>query len=97
MRFSVRLLLVVLTCLVPVILLEVWTEYSHWSERRMQRGELVMQQAQLLGGDIGSIVESGRTLLIPAPTEAYPCTQSRSPMDVMVQGRSRSLFQASQQ
>jgi hypothetical protein len=35
--------------------------------------------------------------LIPAPTDAHPWTQSRSPMDMMVQGWSMSLFQASQQ
>src|SRR5689334_855219 len=63
MRFSTRLLLVVLTCLVPVIVLEVWSEYTHWAERRAQLGDLSIQQAQLLNGDIGSITDGGRTLL----------------------------------
>ena len=57
MRFSTRLLLVVLTCLVPVIVLEVWSEYTHWAERRAQLGDLSIQQAQLLNGDIGSITD----------------------------------------
>jgi signal transduction histidine kinase/ActR/RegA family two-component response regulator len=62
-RFSTRLLLIVLTCLVPVIVLGAWTDYSHWAERRAQFGDLALQQAQLLNGDISSITESGRTLL----------------------------------
>jgi hypothetical protein len=35
--------------------------------------------------------------LIPNPTDQNPCAQSRSPMDMMVQGCSTSLFQAWQQ
>src|SRR5271166_3006012 len=63
MRLSTRLLLVVLTCLLPVIVLGVWVEYSHWVERRAQLGGLSLQQAQLLNGDIDSIAEGARTLL----------------------------------
>jgi signal transduction histidine kinase/CheY-like chemotaxis protein len=63
MRLSTRLLLVVLTCLLPVILLGVWVEYSHWHERRAQLGDLALQQAQLLNGDVYSIAEGARTLL----------------------------------
>ena len=33
-RLSTRLLLIVLTCLVPVIVLAVWVEYGQWAERR---------------------------------------------------------------
>ncbi len=62
-RFSTRLLLIVLTCLLPVIVLGGWNEYSHWAERRTQLSDLALQQTQLLNGDIGSITESGRTLL----------------------------------
>src|SRR5689334_11568887 len=63
MRFSTRLMLVVLTCLVPVIVLEAWSEYTHWVQRRAQLADLSVQQAQLLNGDIGSITAGGRTLL----------------------------------
>ncbi len=63
MKLSTRLLLVVLTCLLPVILLGVWIEYSHWQERRAQLGDLALQQAQLLNGDLASIAEGARTLL----------------------------------
>ncbi|HME20667.1 MAG TPA: response regulator [Acetobacteraceae bacterium] len=63
MRLSTRLLLVVLTCLLPVILLGIWVEYSHWEERRAQLGDLSLQQAQLLNGDIDSITDGARTLL----------------------------------
>ncbi|HEY7580303.1 MAG TPA: histidine kinase dimerization/phospho-acceptor domain-containing protein, partial [Acetobacteraceae bacterium] len=62
-RFSTRLLLVVLTCLLPVIVLVAWSEYNHWVERRAQFGDLALQQAQMLNGDIGSIMDGGRTLL----------------------------------
>jgi hypothetical protein len=37
------------------------------------------------------------TWLIPTPSDQNPCAQSRSPMDMMVQGCSTSLFQAWQQ
>jgi signal transduction histidine kinase/CheY-like chemotaxis protein len=63
MRLSTRLLLVMLTCLLPVIALGAWVEYSHWQERRVQLGDLSLQQAQLLNGDIDSITEGARTLL----------------------------------
>src|ERR1051325_1577818 len=63
MRFSTRLMFVVLSCLMPVIILEAWSEYTHWAERRDQLGDLSVQQAQLLSGDIGSITDGGRTLL----------------------------------
>ena len=52
-----------LTCLLPVILLGIWVEYSHWAERRAQLGDLSLQQAQLLNGDVDSIAEGARTLL----------------------------------
>ena len=63
MRLSTRLLLVVLTCLLPVMLLGAWVEYSHWMERRAQFGDLSLQQAQLLNGDVDSVAEGARTLL----------------------------------
>jgi signal transduction histidine kinase/CheY-like chemotaxis protein len=53
----------VLTCLLPVILLGIYVEYSDWAERRAQLGDLSLQQAQLLNGDIDSIAEGARTLL----------------------------------
>jgi signal transduction histidine kinase/CheY-like chemotaxis protein len=66
MKLSTRLLLVMLTCLLPVIALGAWVEYSHWQERRVQLGDLSLQQAQLLNGDIDSIAEGARTLLSTA-------------------------------
>jgi len=66
MRLSTRLLLIVLTCLVPVIALMVWVEYSHWSERRAQLGDLALQQAELLNGDVDSIADGARILLSTA-------------------------------
>jgi signal transduction histidine kinase/CheY-like chemotaxis protein len=66
MRLSTRLLLIVLTCLLPIMLLGAWVEYSHWVERRAQLGDLALQQAQLLNGDVGSIAEGARALLSAA-------------------------------
>jgi signal transduction histidine kinase/ActR/RegA family two-component response regulator len=63
MRLSTRLSLIVLTCLLPVIALVVWVEYSHWSERRAQLGDLALQQALLLNGDLDSIVQGARAFL----------------------------------
>jgi hypothetical protein len=39
----------------------------------------------------------GHRQLIPSPIDQNSWAQSRKPMDMMVQGRSLSLFQASQQ
>jgi signal transduction histidine kinase/CheY-like chemotaxis protein len=66
MRLSNRLLLIVLTCLVPIMALVVWVEYSHWAERRAQLGDLAQQQAELLNGDIASIADGARVLLSTA-------------------------------
>ena len=66
MRLSTRLLLIVLTCLVPIMALVVWVEYSHWAERRAQLGDLAQQQGELLNGDISSIADSARVLLSTA-------------------------------
>ncbi len=63
MRLSTRLLLIVLTCLVPIMALVVWVEYSHWAERRAQLGDLAQQQGELLNGDISSIADGTRVLL----------------------------------
>ena len=63
MRLSTRLLLIVLTCLVPIMALAVWVEYSHWAERRAQLGDLAQQQGELLNGDISSIADNARVLL----------------------------------
>ena len=76
MRLSTRLLLVVLTCLLPVIVLGAWVEYRDWQERRAQLGELSLQQAQLLNGDIDSIAEGARTLLAAV---AQRCVTPRRP------------------
>ena len=66
MRLSTRLLLIVLTCLVPIMALVVWVEYSHWAERRAQLGDLAQQQGELLNGDISSIADNARVLLSTA-------------------------------
>jgi hypothetical protein len=66
MRLSTRLLLIVLTCLVPIMALVVWVEFSHWAERRAQLGDLAEQQAELLNGDISSIADGARVLLSTA-------------------------------
>ena len=60
-RLSTRLLLIVLTCLVPIIALAVWVEYGHWAERRAQLGDLALQQAELLNGDVESIADGARS------------------------------------
>jgi signal transduction histidine kinase/CheY-like chemotaxis protein len=96
MRLSTRLLFMVLTCLLPLMLLGVWVEYSHWVERREQLGDLSLQQAQLLNGDVGSIADGVRTLLsavaqlddvrnlTPTCSERLRATQRSLPMYAFV-------------
>ena len=96
MRLSTRLLFIVLTCLLPVMLLGVWVEYSHWAERRAQLGDLALQQAQLLNGDVGSIAEGVRSVLsavaqldevrnvAPACNERLSATQRNLPIYAFV-------------
>src|SRR5262249_47338061 len=58
-----RLILVLLSSLLSPIVLAVWAESGHWEERRAQLGDLALQQAQLLNGDVDSIADGARTLL----------------------------------
>jgi signal transduction histidine kinase/CheY-like chemotaxis protein len=81
-RLSTRLLLIVLTCLVPIIALAVWVEYGHWAERRAQLGDLALQQADLLNGDIESIADGAHVLLstvaeMPEVREPAPACDTR--------------------
>ena len=77
MRLSTRLLLIVLTCLLPIIALGVWAEYSHWAERRAQLGDLALKQAQVLNGDVESIANGARILL--STVAAFPEVRGAGP------------------
>jgi len=63
MRLSTRLLLVIATCLVPTVALQFLSAWSQWSERKAQLDSIVMQQVQLLSGNVESIVQGARILL----------------------------------
>jgi signal transduction histidine kinase/ActR/RegA family two-component response regulator len=66
MRLSTRLVLVIATCLLPTILLQIGMAWHQAQQRRAQLGDLVTQQAQLLAGNVDSIAEGARILLTAA-------------------------------
>ena len=63
MRLSTRLLLIIATCLVPTIAVQVALTWNQWSERKAQLGDLVIQQAQLLAGNVDGVADSAQILL----------------------------------
>jgi signal transduction histidine kinase/CheY-like chemotaxis protein len=63
MRVSTRLLLIIATCLLPTVGLQVAVGWSQWAERKAQLGDLSRQQAQLLAGNVESVAETARVLL----------------------------------
>ncbi len=66
MRLTTRLMLLVLVCLVPTVTLGVFVQIEARAERKAQLGELVLRQAELLNGDILSVAEGARSLLVAA-------------------------------
>jgi len=63
MRITTRLLLIIATCIVPTLALQLVLTWHQWSERKAQLGGLVVQQAQLLAGNVDGVAESARILL----------------------------------
>lgn len=63
MRISTRLLLIVATCLLPIIALSLLISWQQWSDRKSQLGVLAVQQAQLLAGDVHSMARGAQILL----------------------------------
>ena len=63
MRLSTRLLLIIATCMVPTIAVQLVMTWHQWSERKAQLDGLLIQQAQLLAGSVDGIAESARLLL----------------------------------
>ena len=63
MRISTRLLLIIATCLVPTIGLQVAVGWSQWAERKAQLGDMAEHQARLLAGNLAGIAEGARILL----------------------------------
>ena len=66
MRLTTRLLLLVLVCLVPTVTLGIFVQIDERAERKAQLSELVLRQAELLNGDILSISQGARSLLVTA-------------------------------
>ncbi len=63
MRISTRLLLIIAACLLPTILLQLAVSWSQWNDRKAALGDLAVQQARLLAGNVDSIAEGARILL----------------------------------
>jgi signal transduction histidine kinase/ActR/RegA family two-component response regulator len=66
MLLSTRLMLIIATCLLPIIALQIVVSWSQWSERKDQLGDLSVHQAELLAADIASINDGARILLSSA-------------------------------
>jgi signal transduction histidine kinase len=66
LQISTRLLLIIASCLLPAVALYAVLGWSLWAERKAQLGDLVLQQAELLAGDLDSIAEGARILLSAA-------------------------------
>ncbi|HEX4172746.1 MAG TPA: response regulator [Acetobacteraceae bacterium] len=60
--FSVRLLVIVLTCLGPVILVGTWNEYGHWAERRAQLTDLAVGFSEPAAAEIDRSALQGAAL-----------------------------------
>src|SRR3954470_11457151 len=69
MRLSTRLILIIATSLLPILAMQVAIAWSQWSERKAQVGDLTIQQAQLLAGNLDSIAQGAR-ILLGAATES---------------------------
>jgi hypothetical protein len=63
MGLSTRLLLVIATCVVPTVAVQLAVTWNQWSERKAQLDSIVTQQAQLLAGNVESIVQGAKILL----------------------------------
>jgi signal transduction histidine kinase/ActR/RegA family two-component response regulator len=63
MRISTRILLIIATCLLPIIGLQLVVSWNQWAERKAQIDEIAVHQAQLLAGSVDGIAEAARILL----------------------------------
>ncbi|MGA3398034.1 MAG: ATP-binding protein [Acetobacteraceae bacterium] len=64
MRLSIRLLLLILVCLLPVMGAQVYSQVSLYRQRQLQLGDLALRQAELANGDLTSMVEGVRQLAL---------------------------------
>jgi signal transduction histidine kinase/CheY-like chemotaxis protein len=62
-RLSTRLTLIIALCLAPVVALQLVVSWSQWTERKAQLDNLAVQQAELLAGNVASIMGGARILL----------------------------------
>ncbi|RAI58947.1 ATP-binding protein [Roseicella frigidaeris] len=74
MRLATRLVLIITTSLLPVFAMQVAIAWGQWSERKAQLGDLTIQQAQLLAGNLEGIAQGAR-ILLGAATESEAVRQ----------------------
>jgi signal transduction histidine kinase/CheY-like chemotaxis protein len=60
---STRLLLIIALCMLPSIVFQLASSWHQWTERKAQLGDLARHQAELLAGDMDSIVAGAKILL----------------------------------
>jgi signal transduction histidine kinase/ActR/RegA family two-component response regulator len=58
MKLSNRLVLLVLGCLLPILVAQVYSQVNLYAERHEQLGGLVLRQAELANADMTSIIDS---------------------------------------
>jgi signal transduction histidine kinase/CheY-like chemotaxis protein len=60
MRLSTRLLLLILLCMLPLLAVAIYTQIDLQTQRQPQLSELAMRQAELINGDVASILGGAR-------------------------------------
>src|SRR3712207_1811731 len=66
MSLSTRLLLIIATCLLPILALQAFLNWSQLAARKARLDGLAVQQAQLLAGNVDGIAQGARILLSAA-------------------------------
>ncbi|TCZ66641.1 response regulator [Roseicella aquatilis] len=62
-RLSTRLILIVASSLLPILAMQVAVTWTQWADRKAQLGDLTIQQAQLLAGNMQGFARGARILL----------------------------------
>ena len=62
MKLSIRLVLLVLLCLLPILIAQIYSQVGLYADRQAQLGTLALRQAELVNADIISILNNARQL-----------------------------------
>ena len=62
MKLSTRLLLLILSCLVPILVAQFYTLVRQHGDRQARQGESVLSQAELAMNDLAGVIDGVRRL-----------------------------------